>query len=75
MVNQGSSHTPLSPGRPKSVLDEDLLRELKELGYGAKRLAREYIERTGQYVSHMTVRERLKSFDETERPKPSRFGS
>ena len=41
------------------ALDENLLEELKGLGFGFKRIAAEYQRRTGQYVSHMTVRERL----------------
>ena len=50
---------PLSPGRPKLPLDLELVRELSALGYGLKRLAAEYSRITGQYVSHMTIRDRL----------------
>ena len=59
MDYQGNRRTPLSPGRPRVVLDEGLLRRLQTLGYGSKRIAREYRELTGQYVSHMTVLNRL----------------
>ena len=51
--------TPVSPGRPRLDLNEDLLLSLAGMGWGAKRIAREYVERTGQYVSHATVRDRL----------------
>ena len=51
---------PATPGRPKLVLNEELLWELAGLGWGAKRIAAEYILRTGDYISHMTVRDRLK---------------
>ena len=40
-------------------MDENLIRELFDLGYGYKRIANEYIRLTGQYVCHMTVRDRL----------------
>jgi len=50
---------PASPGRPLRQLDESLLLELKGRGYGFKRIASEYIDRTGEYVSHMTVGARL----------------
>jgi hypothetical protein len=59
MGTGGNSHTPVSPGRPRAVLDEGLLRELQALGWGYKRVAAEYRSRTGEYVSHMTVRDRL----------------
>ena len=59
MANEGTRYTPLSPGRPRAVLDESLLRELRARGYGYKRIAREYSCRTGHYISHMTVRQRL----------------
>ena len=52
--------TPLSPGRPRRQLDEVLLMELAAQGYGFKRIASEYMARTGQYLSHETVRARLK---------------
>ena len=51
--------TPVSPGRPRRQLDEALLMELAGKGWGAKRIAAEYITQTGHYVSHMTVRDRL----------------
>ena len=60
MANQDCRRTPVSPGRPKAVLDEGLLLELRSLGYGSKRIAREYRELKRQYVSHMTVRDRLR---------------
>ena len=59
MAYRSKRSTPLSPGRPKAVLDEGLLLELRSLGYGFKRIAREYRELTGQYVSHMTVLNRI----------------
>ena len=40
-------------------MDDSILLELNALGYGYKRIAGEYIRLTGQYVSHMTVRDRL----------------
>jgi hypothetical protein len=52
--------TPVSPGRPRRSFDVDLLRELAALGWGTKRIAAEYIRRTGDYISHATVRDRLK---------------
>ena len=55
----GHSHIPVSPGRPRLQLDDNLIRELFGLGYGYKRIANEYIRLTGQYVCHMTVRDRL----------------
>ena len=59
MGYQDERRTPLSPGRPKAVLDVGLLLRLQCRGYGSKRIAREYRELTGQYVSHMTVLNRL----------------
>ena len=59
MADTGLRRTPLSPGRPKTLLDERLLVELAAQGWGFKRIAKEYIHRTGQYVSHSTVRDRL----------------
>ena len=50
---------PVSPGRPRRVVDVELLRELRARGYGSKRVASAYTRLTGQYVSHTTVRERL----------------
>ena len=50
---------PASPGRPRRVVDVELLRELRARGYGFKRVASAYTRLTGQYVSHTTVRERL----------------
>ena len=50
---------PVSPGRPRREVDVELLRELRDKGYGFKRIAGEYTRLTGQYVSHTTVRERL----------------
>ena len=32
---------------------------MEDHGYGYKRIASEYIRLTGQYVSHMTIRDRL----------------
>ena len=40
-------------------LDDSVLLGLKALGYGYKRIATEYTRLTKQYVSHMTVRDRL----------------
>jgi hypothetical protein len=40
-------------------LDEELIVEISGLSYGLKRIASEYTRRTGEYVSHMTVRDRL----------------
>jgi hypothetical protein len=40
-------------------LDLVLLQELAHLGWGFKRIAAEYSRRTGEYVSAMTVRDRL----------------
>ena len=52
---------PVSPGRPRRELDVELLRELRGKGYGYKRIAGEIIPRAaGEYISHTTVRERLK---------------
>ena len=63
MPYQDYRRTPVSPGRPKAVLDERLLLELRNLGYGSKRIAREYRELKRQYVSHMTVRDRLRRME------------
>ena len=51
---------PVSPGRPRRELDVALLRELRDRGYGFKRIASAYILVTGEYISHTTVGERLK---------------
>ena len=59
MANQDCRRTPAPPGCPKAVLDELLLLELRSLGYGSKRIAREYRELKRQHVSQMTVRDRL----------------
>jgi len=61
MGQQGHSRLPVSPGRPKAELDLGLLQELADLGWGFKRIAAEYSRRTGGYVSHMTVRDRLRA--------------
>jgi hypothetical protein len=50
---------PVSPGRPRRELDVELLRKLRGMGYGYKRIAGEYTRATGEYISHTTVRERL----------------
>ena len=50
---------PVSLGRPRREVDVELLRELRDKGYGFKRISGEYTRLTGQYVSHTTVRERL----------------
>ena len=50
---------PVSPGRPRRELDVELLRELRDRGYGFKRIAGEYTRATGEYISHATVRARL----------------
>ena len=50
---------PVSPGRPRLSLDLRLLQEIADLGWGYKRIAAEYSRQTGEYVSHMTVRDRL----------------
>jgi hypothetical protein len=50
---------PVSPGRPRSKVDVELLRALRNKGYGYKRIAGAYTRETGDYISHMTVRERL----------------
>ncbi len=63
MGSQDHRRTPVSPGRPKAVLDESLLLELRNLGYGSKRIAREYRELKRHYVSQMTVRDRLKRME------------
>jgi hypothetical protein len=59
MCQQGHSRLPVSPGRPKVQLDLGLLQELEALGWGFKRIAAEYSRRTGEYVSAMTVQDRL----------------
>ena len=50
---------PVSPGRPRRELDVELLRELRDRGYGFKRIASAYTRATGEYISHTTVRARL----------------
>ena len=60
MGREGYSRVPVSPGRPRVQLDDSILQELNALGYGYKRIANEYIRLTGQFVSHMTVRDRLR---------------
>ena len=50
---------PVSPGRPRREIDVELLRELRNKGYGYKRIAGEYTRLTEEYISHTTVRERL----------------
>jgi hypothetical protein len=50
---------PVSPGLPRRELDVELLRGLRDIGYGYKRIAGEYTRVTGEYISHTTVRERL----------------
>jgi len=50
---------PVSPGRPRREVDVELLRELRDRGYGYKRTATEYTQATGEYISHTTVRDRL----------------
>ncbi len=50
---------PVSPGRPRRELDVELLRELRDRGYGYKRSATEYNRLTGEYISHTTVRARM----------------
>ncbi len=59
MGRQGHSRVPVSPGRPRVQLDSCILMELMAQGYGYKRIASEYIRLTGQFVSHMTVRDRI----------------
>ena len=59
MGRQGYSRVPVSPGRPRMQLDDSILLELKALGYGYKRIAGEYTRLTSQFVSHMTIRDRL----------------
>ena len=56
---QGRSHVRCPTGRPRREVDVGLLRELRAKGYGFKRVAGEYTEATGEYISHTTVRERL----------------
>ena len=50
---------PVSPGRPRREVDVGLLRELRDRGYGYKRIAGEYTRLTGEYISHTTARDRL----------------
>ena len=50
---------PVSPGRPRREVDVELLRELRDRGYGFKRIAGEYTRATGEYISHATGRARL----------------
>jgi hypothetical protein len=50
---------PVSPGRPRRELDVELLRMLRGMGYGYKRIAGEYTKVTGEYISHTTLRVRL----------------
>jgi hypothetical protein len=50
---------PVSPGRPRRELDEELHRMLRAKGYGYKRIAGEYTKATGEYISQTTVRKRL----------------
>ena len=52
---------PVSPGRPRREVDVELLRALRTMGYGFKRVAAEYMKATGEYISHTTVRGRLES--------------
>ena len=40
-------------------MDVELLKGLRDRGYGYKRIAGEYTRVTGEYISHTTVRERL----------------
>jgi len=47
------------PGRPRREVDVELLRELRDRGYGFKRIAGEYTRATGEYISHATGRARL----------------
>ena len=60
MGGPGHRGVPVSPGRPRVELDGSILLELKALGYGYKRIANEYTRLTSQFVSHMTVRDRLR---------------
>lgn len=59
MASREVRRLPVSPGRPRRQLDEALLVELAGRGWGFKRIAGEYTARTGAYLSHMTVRDRL----------------
>ena len=59
MGHQVHSRLPVSPGRPRVQLDLGMLQELADLRWGFKRIAAEYSRRTGEYISHMTVRDRL----------------
>ena len=54
---------PVSPGRPRREIDVELLRELRDKGYGFKRIASAYILVTGEYISHSTVRDRILSLE------------
>ena len=54
---------PVSPGRPRREVDVELLRELRDRGYGYKRIAGEYTKATGEYVSHSMVRDRILSLE------------
>ena len=56
---------PVSPGRPRRELDVELLRELRALRYRYKRIAAAYILVTGEYISHTTVKERLREYEAT----------
>ena len=66
MGQQGHGRLPVSPGRPRVQMDLGMLQELADLGWGFKRIAAEYSRRTGEYVSHMTVRDRLGSLQQEE---------
>ena len=66
MADTVGRRRPVSPGRPRLALNEELLRELAGRGWGAKRIAAEYTARTGDYVSHTTVRDRLKKGEQGE---------
>ncbi len=59
MASRGIGHKPVSPGRPRAVLDEVLILGLAAMGWGYKRVAAEYTRRPGQYVSHSAIRARL----------------
>ena len=50
---------PVSPGRPRREVDVELLRQLRDKGYGFKRTATEFTQATGEYISHTTARERV----------------
>ena len=55
----GPKPSPVSPGRPRREVDVGLLRELRDRGYGFKRIASAYTRATGEYISHTIVRARL----------------